>query len=299
MTADIRIVEVGPRDGLQAEARILPASVRAELVDRLVAAGLASIEVGSFVSPRHLPQMAETAAVLARARRPEGGRFIALVPNLQGLEAALAAGADEVAVFASASEAFSRRNINCSVAESLERFRPVFERLDGTLPVRGYVSCAFGCPYEGAVPMSAVARLSAQLTEMGCYEVSVADTIGVATPRQARAVAAAVASEIGAGRVALHFHDTRGQALANIYAGLEAGITSFDASVAGLGGCPFAAGATGNVATEDVVYMLHGMGLSTGIDLAALIAAGEFVSQHLGRRTGSRVARAQAAQAAA
>jgi hydroxymethylglutaryl-CoA lyase len=299
MTADIRIVEVGPRDGLQAEARVLPASVRAELVDRLVTAGLVSIEVGSFVSPRHVPQMAETAAVLAGARRPEGGRFIALVPNLQGLEAALAASADEVAVFASASEAFSRRNINCSVAESLERFRPVFERLDGALPVRGYVSCAFGCPYEGAVPVSAVTRLSAELAEMGCYEVSVADTIGVATPRQARAVSAAVAAEIGTGRVALHFHDTRGQALANIYAGLEAGITSFDASVAGLGGCPFAAGATGNVATEDVVYMLHGMGLSTGIDLAALIAAGEFVSQHLGRRTGSRVARAQAAQAAA
>lgn len=299
MTADIRIVEVGPRDGLQAEARILPASVRAELVGRLVAAGLVSIEVGSFVSPRHVPQMTDTAAVLAGSRRPEGGRFIALVPNLQGLEAALAAGADEVAVFASASEAFSRRNINCSVAESLARFQPVFERLDGTLPVRGYVSCAFGCPYEGPVPVSAVTELSAQLAEMGCYEVSVADTIGVATPRQARAVAAAVVAEIGASRVALHFHDTRGQALANIYAGLEAGITSFDASVAGLGGCPFAAGATGNVATEDVVYMLHGMGLSTGIDLAALIAAGEFVSQHLGRRTGSRVARAQAAQAAA
>lgn len=299
MIADIRIVEVGPRDGLQAEARILPASVRTELVGRLVAAGLVSIEVGSFVSPRHVPQMTDTAAVLAGSRRPEGGRFIALVPNLQGLEAALAAGADEVAVFASASEAFSRRNINCSVAESLARFQPVFERLDGTLPVRGYVSCAFGCPYEGPVPVSAVTELSAQLAEMGCYEVSVADTIGVATPRQARAVAAAVVAEIGASRVALHFHDTRGQALANIYAGLEAGITSFDASVAGLGGCPFAAGATGNVATEDVVYMLHGMGLSTGIDLAALIAAGEFVSQHLGRRTGSRVARAQAAQAAA
>ncbi len=299
MTADIRIVEVGPRDGLQAEARILPASIRAALIDRLVAAGLASIEVGSFVSPRHVPQMADTAAVMAGARRPEGGRFIALVPNLQGLEAALAAGADEVAVFASASEAFSRRNINCSVEESLARFQPIFERLDGRLPVRGYVSCAFGCPYEGAVPVSAVARLSARLADMGCYEVSVADTIGVGTPRQARAVAAAVAAEIGTGRVALHFHDTRGQALANIYAGLEAGITSFDASVAGLGGCPFAAGATGNVATEDVVYMLHGMGLSTGIDLAALIAAGAFVSRHLGRQSESRVARAQAAQAAA
>jgi hydroxymethylglutaryl-CoA lyase len=299
MTTDIRIVEVGPRDGLQAEARILPASVRAGLVDRLVAAGLVSIEVGSFVSPRHVPQMADTAAVMAGSRRAEGGRFIVLVPNLQGLEAALAAGADEIAVFASASEAFSHRNINCSVAESLARFQPIFERLGGKLPVRGYVSCAFGCPYEGAVPVSAVTRLAVRLAEMGCHEVSVADTIGVATPRQARAVAAAAAGEIGAGRVALHFHDTRGQALANIYAGLEAGITSFDASVAGLGGCPFAAGATGNVATEDVVYMLHGMGLSTGIDLAALIGAGAFVSQHLGRRTESRVARALAAQAAA
>jgi hydroxymethylglutaryl-CoA lyase len=299
MQADIRIVEVGPRDGLQAEAVTLPASVRAVLVDRLVAAGLRAIEVGSFVSERHVPQMAGTAEVLAAARRAPDARFIALVPNLRGVEAALAAGADEVAVFASASESFSRRNINCTVAESLARFAPIVARLDGRLPVRGYVSCAFGCPYEGDVALAAVVRLAERLVEMGCYEVSIADTIGVATPRQAREVAAAVAAAIGADRVALHFHDTRGQALANIHAGIEAGIRSFDASVAGLGGCPFAPGATGNVATEDVVYMLNGMGLSTGIDLPALIAAGAFVSGHLGKGTQSRVARAQAARSVA
>ena len=298
MSADIRIVEVGPRDGLQAEAVSLPAAVRAELIERLIGAGLRSIEVGSFVSPR-VPQMADTAGVLARLPRSGAATFAALVPNLQGLEAALAAGVDEIAVFASASESFSQRNINCSIAESIARFRPIFARLGGKLPVRGYVSCAFGCPYEGAVALSAVTGLAARLTDLGCFEVSVADTIGVATPRAAKAVASAVAGEIGAGRVALHFHDTRGQALANIYAGIEAGITSFDSSVAGLGGCPFAAGATGNVATEDVAYMLQGMGLSTGIDLPALIEAGEFVSRHLGRRTESRVARAERARAAA
>lgn len=271
----------------------LPVAVRAELVERLIGAGLRSIEVGSFVSARNVPQMADTARVLALLPRSDAAAYVALVPNLHGLDAALAAGAGEIAVFASASETFSQRNINCSIEESIARFRPIFDRLDGRLPVRGYVSCAFGCPYEGAVPVSAVTRLSARLAQMGCYEISVADTIGVGTPRQARAVAADVAREIGVGRVALHFHDTRGQALANIYAGLDAGVTGFDASVAGLGGCPFAAGATGNVATEDVVYMLDGMGLSTGIDLPALIEAGEFVSRHLGRRTGSRVARAE------
>lgn len=296
MSADIRIVEVGPRDGLQAEAVMLPVAVRAELVERLIGAGLRSIEVGSFVSPRHVPQMADTTGVLALLPGSGAASYVALVPNLQGLDAALAAGIDEIAVFASASETFSQRNINCSIAESIARFRPIFERLDGRLPVRGYVSCAFGCPYEGTVALAAVTGLAARLTDMGCYEVSIADTIGVATPRAAKAVAAAVASEIGTRRVALHFHDTRGQALANIYAGLEAGITSFDSSVAGLGGCPFAAGATGNVATEDVVYMLDGMDLSTGINLPALIEAGEFVSRHLGRRTESRVARAERAR---
>ncbi|WP_439497488.1 hydroxymethylglutaryl-CoA lyase [Bosea sp. (in: a-proteobacteria)] len=299
MSEDIRIVEVGPRDGLQAESVALSASIRAEFVDLLVKAGLKSIEVGSFVSPRHVPQMADTAGVLAQLRRPGEARRIALVPNLQGLEAAINAGVDEVAVFASASETFSRRNINCSVDESIERFKPIFARLEGTMPVRGYVSCAFGCPYEGQVPVSAVTSLARRLAELGCYEVSVADTIGVATPRDTKAIAEAVAGEIGASRVALHFHDTRGQALANTYASLETGIRTFDCSVAGLGGCPFAAGATGNVATEDVVYMLHGMGLSTGIDLPALIEAGEFVSRHLGRRTGSRVARAEQARVAA
>lgn len=299
MSEDIRIVEVGPRDGLQAESVTLSASVRAELVDLLVKAGLKAIEVGSFVSPRHVPQMADTAGVLARLRRPREARCIALVPNLQGLDAAITAGVDEIAIFASVSETFSRRNINCSVDESIERFKPIFARLKGTMPVRGYVSCAFGCPYEGRIPISAVTDLTRRLTVLGCYEVSVADTIGVATPHDAKMIAGAVVSEIGSSRVALHFHDTRGQALANIYAGLETGIRSFDCSVAGLGGCPFAAGATGNVATEDVVYMLHGMGLSTGIDLSALIEAGEFVSRHLGCRTGSRVARAERARVAA
>jgi hydroxymethylglutaryl-CoA lyase len=299
MQADVRIVEVGPRDGLQAESVTLPVVIRAQLVDLLTQAGLSSIEVGSFVSPRHVPQMADSAGVLAALRRPRAARCIALVPNLQGLEAAIAAGIDEVAVFASASETFSRRNINCSVDESVERFKPIFARLAGSMLVRGYVSCAFGCPYEGSVPLSAVTGLARRLTELGCHEVSVADTIGVATPRDTKTVAGAVASDIGVGRVALHFHDTRGQALANTYAGLDVGIRTFDTSVAGLGGCPFAPGATGNVATEDVVYMLHGMGLSTGIDLSALIEAGEFVSRQLGRRTGSRVARAEQARAAA
>ena len=299
MAEDVRIVEVGPRDGLQAEATCLKASVRARLLDLLAEAGVTSLEAGSFVSPRLVPQMAETADVLARLQRNGRARYIALVPNEKGLDAALAAGVDEIAVFASASETFSRRNINCSIEESLARFAPIFARAKGALPVRGYVSCAFGCPYEGVVAPSAVVGLARRLVALGCHEVSVADTIGVATPRDAKMVARAVADEIGASRVALHFHDTRGQALANIHASLEADIRTFDSSVAGLGGCPFAAGATGNVATEDVVYMLHGMGLSTGIDLRALLAAGDFITEQLGRPTGSRVAAAEQARRAA
>jgi len=289
----VRIVEVGPRDGLQNEATIVPVGAKVALIETLAGAGLKTIEAGSFVSPRWVPQMADTAEVLARLPALPGVSLPVLTPNLQGLERALAAGARAVAVFGAASESFSRRNINCSIGESLERFAPVVEAaLAAGLTVRGYVSCVLGCPYEGAVAPAAVARVATSLHRMGCYEISLGDTIGVGTPLAARRLIECVAAEVPVGQLALHFHDTYGQALANILACLETGVAVIDSSVAGLGGCPYAAGASGNVATEDVVYMLQGMGIETGIDLAALAVAGRDISHQLGRTSGSKVARA-------
>jgi hydroxymethylglutaryl-CoA lyase len=294
LPAEVRIVEVGPRDGLQNEAVHLPASTKAALVDRLGEAGLRVIETGSFVSPKWVPQMADSAEVFARIRRRPGIRYTALTPNLKGLEGAIVARVDEVAVFAAASESFSRKNINCSIAESLERFRPVSEAAKAAgLPVRGYVSCVLGCPYEGAIAASAVADVAAALHAMGCYEVSLGDTIGVGTPGKARAMVEAVATRVPIERLAVHFHDTYGQALANILAVLDIGVAVLDSSVAGLGGCPYAKGATGNVATEDVVYMLDGLGVRTGIDLDHLIAAAWFAADALARDPGSKVAKAR------
>ena len=286
----VRLVEVGPRDGLQNEATPLSVADRVELIDRLSRAGLPAIEVGSFVSPARVPQMADTAAVLARIAKRPGVSYPVLVPNMKGLEAARAAGAEEIAVFAAASEAFSRANVNCSIAESLERFAPVCAAaLEAGIRVRGYVSCVLGCPYEGLVDPVRVATLAAKLTEMGCYEISLGDTIGVGTPGKAQALVDTVAEFVPRAALAAHFHDTYGQALANIYAVMERGIAVVDSAVAGIGGCPFAPGATGNVASEDVLYMLDGMGIETGVDLTALVEAGRFIGGRLGRTPVSRV----------
>lgn len=280
----VRIVEVAPRDGLQNEPVTVPTAVKVELIERLLAAGLTHIEVGSFVSARWVPQMADTAAVMARLPPNPAGRYAVLVPNLKGFAAAKEAGAGEVAVFASASEAFSRANINCSIAESLERFRPVAEAARAAgIPLRGYVSCVLGCPYEGMVAPQAVADVASRLVGMGCYEVSLGDTIGAGTPDSARACVATVAETIPRERIALHVHDTRGQALANIRACLELGVSVVDAAVAGLGGCPYAAGAPGNVATEAVVAECDRLGIATGIDPGRLAEAGRFITGALGR----------------
>jgi hydroxymethylglutaryl-CoA lyase len=289
----VQIVEVGPRDGLQNESVAVPLQTKLALVTALANAGCARIEAGAFVSPRWVPQMADSEALFAALPPRPGVRYSALVPNLAGLERARAAGVREIAVFGAASESFSRKNINCSIAESLDRFRPVVDaaRASGMI-VRGYVSCALGCPYEGDIAPAAVVALSRDLAAMGCGEIGVSDTIGVGTPLQARDVVARVADAIGIENVAVHFHDTYGQALANIFACLDLGVAVVDSAVAGLGGCPYAKGATGNVASEDVVYMLHGMGIETGIDLPALAAAGALISSALGRASGSRVARA-------
>jgi hydroxymethylglutaryl-CoA lyase len=293
----VRLVEVGPRDGLQNEPGSVPAAVKIELIERLADAGLRAIEATAFVSPKWVPQMADHAQVMAGIRKRPGVAYPVLTPNLQGLEAAIAAGAEEVAVFGAATESFSRRNINCSIAESLERFRPVVAAAKARgLRVRGYISCAAGCPYEGEVSPRAVADLAAALTDMGCYEISLGDTIGVGTPRGIQAMIGAVAKKVPIGRLAGHYHDTYGQALANIYASLELGVKTFDSSVAGLGGCPYAKGATGNVATEDVVYLLQGLGIETGVDLDKLFRAGQFICRALGREPASRVARAMAAK---
>ncbi len=290
----VRLVEVGPRDGLQNEAQMISTADKVRLVDDLSAAGLRHIEVGSFVSPRWVPQMAGSADVFAHIQHSTDVTYAALTPNLRGLEDALAAGATEVAVFAAASEAFSQRNINCSISESLERFAPVMQaaRLHG-VQVRGYVSCVLGCPYQGSVAPEQVAAVARELIAMGCYEVSLGDTIGTGTPGATRKLLEIVAGHIPRGQLAGHFHDTYGQALANIYASLLEGIEVFDSSVAGLGGCPYAQGATGNVASEDVVYMLQGLEIETGIDLDRLISAGQRISSTLGRPNGSRVARAR------
>lgn len=289
----VRIVEVGPRDGLQNEPTTIPTAAKVALIEALADAGLTSIEAGSFVSPRWVPQMADTAAVLAQLRPRPGLRYPVLVPNLQGLERARACGVREVAVFAAASESFSRRNINCSIAESLERFAPVVETARAAgLRVRGYVSCVLGCPYEGTVAAAAVARVAEALLGLGCYEISLGDTIGTGTPLAARRLVEGVAAAVPLERIALHFHDTYGQALANLLACLDLGVSVIDSAVAGLGGCPYARGASGNVATEDVAYMLRGMGIETGIDLEALVDAGLSITRHLNREPASKAARA-------
>lgn len=290
----VRLIEVGPRDGLQNESQPISVADKVMLVNELTDAGLGYIEAGSFVSPKWVPQMAGSAQVFANIARKDGVTYAALAPNMRGFEDALAAGVKEVAVFAAASEAFSQRNINCSISESLDRFLPIMEaaRLHG-INVRGYVSCVLGCPYEGDVDPKQVAAVANELIAMGCYEVSLGDTIGTGTPGATRELFNTVAGQIPRGRLAGHFHDTYGQALANIYASLEEGIQVFDSSVAGLGGCPYAKGASGNVATEDVLYMLNGLGIETGIDLDKLIAAGQRISEVLGRANGSRVAKAR------
>lgn len=289
----VRIVEVGPRDGLQNELQHVPTAVKVQLIELLAAAGLRSIEVTAFVSPKWVPQMGDHAEVMRALRRVPGTTYSALVPNLKGFEAALAAGVDEVAVFASASEAFSQNNINCSVAESLVRFESVFAAAKSAhIPVRGYVSCVLGCPFEGTVEPRAVAEVAHRLYRMGCAEISLGDTIGIGTPRQTTEMLRAVAEQVPMHHIAGHFHDTYGQALANVYAALEFGVRTFDSSVSGLGGCPYAPGALGNVATEDLLYLLQGMGFETGVDMRKLIAAGAYVSKVLGRDTQSRVARA-------
>ena len=293
----VRIVDVGPRDGLQNEPKSVPAAVKIELVHRLADAGLPAVEATAFVSPKWVPQMADHAEVMAGIAKKPGVAYPVLVPNMRGFEAARAAGAQEVAVFGAASETFSRKNINCSIAESLERFAPVFAAARALgIRVRGYISCAAGCPYEGEVEPKAVAGLAKELYGMGCYEVSLGDTIGVGTPRKIKAMIEAVAKSVPIAKLGGHYHDTYGQALANIYASLEMGVRTFDSSVAGLGGCPYAKGATGNVATEDVVYLMDGLGIHTGVDLEALRRAGEFICRALGRDPASKVARALAAK---
>lgn len=290
----VRLIEVGPRDGLQNEAQPISVADKVQLVDDLSAAGLGYIEVGSFVSPKWVPQMAGSAEVFERIQRSKDVTYAALTPNWRGFEDALAAGVKEVAVFAAASQAFSKRNINCSISESLERFAPIMEaaRLHG-IKVRGYVSCVLGCPYEGKVEPQQVAAVANELLAMGCYEISLGDTLGTGTPGATRELINVVASQIPRGKLAGHFHDTYGQSLANVYASLLEGIQVFDSSVAGLGGCPYAKGASGNVATEDLLYMLNGLGIETGVDLDKLIAAGQRICQVLGRPTGSRVAKAR------
>ena len=292
LPSHVRLVEVGPRDGLQNEAQPISVADKVQLVDALSAAGLSYIEVGSFVSPKWVPQMAGSAEVFAQIQRKPGVTYGALAPNLRGFEAALAAGVKEVAVFAAASEAFSQRNINCSISESLERFAPIMAaaRQHG-ISVRGYVSCVLGCPYEGEIAPEQVAAVARELYAMGCYEVSLGDTIGTGTAGSTRRLFDVVGVQVPRDKLAGHFHDTYGQAVANIYASLLEGISVFDSSIAGLGGCPYAKGASGNVATEDVVYLLNGLGIDTGIHLQALIAAGLQISQVLGRPTGSRVAK--------
>jgi hydroxymethylglutaryl-CoA lyase len=290
----VRMVEVGPRDGLQNEKSMVPTAVKVELVNRLSDAGLSVVEAASFVSPKWVPQMGDSAEVLAGIARKPGVRYAALTPNLKGLEGALAAKADEVAVFGAASESFSQKNINCSIAESLDRFAPVMEQAKAAgVPVRGYVSCVLGCPYEGEIAPKAVADVAERLFAMGCYEISLGDTIGTGTPTKAQAMIAAVAERVPVEKIAVHFHDTYGQALANILAALQMGVAVVDSSVAGLGGCPYAKGASGNVASEDVLYMLNGLGIETGGDLDKLIAAGAFISDAIGRPTASKVARAR------
>ena len=296
----VRIVEVGPRDGLQNEPQSVATAVKVELIERLADAGLPAVEATAFVSPKWVPQMADHSEVLKTLRRKPGVSYPVLVPNMKGFEAAVAAGAEEIAVFSAASETFSRKNINASIAESLERFAPVAEaaRAKG-IRVRGYISCVVGCPYEGAVKPQAVAEVAGRLDAMGCYEISLGDTIGVGTPGKVKRMLETVARAVPMERLAVHLHDTYGQALANLYAALELGVATADSSVAGLGGCPYAKGASGNVATEDVVYLLEGLGIETGVNLARVYEAGRFICDALGREPASKVAKALASKRAA
>ncbi|HSH43772.1 MAG TPA: hydroxymethylglutaryl-CoA lyase [Arenicellales bacterium] len=289
----VRMFEVGPRDGLQNEPLTIPTETKIELIDLLSDTGLRTIEVGSFVSPKWVPQMSDTEAVLAGIHRKPGIVYPVLTPNMKGFEAAVKAGAREVAVFGAASEGFSKKNINCSIAESLERFAPVCEAAAGhDIRVRGYVSCVVGCPYEGEVDPRRVAEVSDALFHMGCYEISLGDTIGVGTPRKVERMLYTVAERVPMDKLSVHFHDTHGQALANILTALQCGVTGVDSAVSGLGGCPYAHGASGNVATEDVLYMLNGLEIETGVDMDALLKASAFISRALGRPPASRVARA-------
>lgn len=296
----VKIVEVSPRDGLQNESQFVDTEVKVELINRLTAAGFANIEASSFVSPKWVPQMRDATQVMAAIQRRPGTVYSVLAPNMRGFDDALAANADEIVIFGAASEAFSQANINCSIAESIARFEPVAEAAKAAgLRLRGSISCALGCPYQGEVDPSAVVKVARRYLELGCDEIDVADTIGVGTPARVDRVMKAVTEVVDPSRVAGHFHDTYGQSLANILASLQAGISIFHTSVAGLGGCPYAKGATGNVATEDVLYMLHGMGIETGVDLDAVIDIGQWMSDHLGRKSASRAGNAIAARKAA
>ena len=293
LPTQVRLIDVGPRDGLQNEKQAVPAAIKVELVQRLQAAGLREIEVTSYVSPKWVPQMADNHQVMSGITRRPGVRYSVLTPNMKGFESALVDKPDEILVFGAASEAFSQKNINCSVAESIERFAPVVQAAKAAgIAVRGSMSCSLGCPYEGEIAPEKVGHLASLMKSIGVERVDVADTIGVGTPRKVRAAFEATLAHYDLDHVSAHFHDTYGQALANTYAALEMGVWNFQSSVAGLGGCPYAKGATGNVATEDVVYLLHGLGIATGIDLDALVDAGAFVSERLGRKSNSRVATA-------
>ncbi len=299
MPKKVRIVDVGPRDGLQAEPRSVPAEVKVELIHRLADAGIPAVEAGAFVSPKWVPQMADSEAVLNAIERRPGTVYPVLVPNMKGFERAKAANVTEIAVFSAASETFSQKNTNCSIAESLERAAPVCAAgLAAGMRVRGYISCVLGCPYEGDVEVAKVADLAGKLLALGCYEISLGDTIGVGTPAKARDMLQTVAGDVPMEQLALHFHDTYGQALANILACLELGVATVDSAVAGLGGCPYAPGASGNVATEDVLYMLDGLNIETAIDFAAVVSAGQFICDALGRAPTSKAAQAFLAKAA-
>ena len=287
----VKIVEVGPRDGLQNEAKIVPAEVKITLIEKLVDAGLPVVESGAFVSPKWVPQMATSSEVFSGVEKRTGVSYPMLVPNIKGLEAALDAGVEEISGFAAASETFSQKNTNCTIEESLDRLRQVAEKaLSENLKVRGYISCVLGCPYEGEVSMNTVAEIAKRLSDLGCYEISLGDTIGVGTPAKAQAMVERVKQVVPVNQLAAHFHDTYGQGLANLHAVLQSGIAVIDSSVAGLGGCPYAKGASGNVATEDVLYMLDGMNIETGVDMQKLLEAGQFINEFLGRESASRAA---------
>jgi len=297
--SQVKIVEVGPRDGLQNEKGVVPTETKIELIERLADAGLRAIEATSFVSPKWVPQMADNAAVMQGISKHPATVYPVLTPNLQGFDAAIQAGASEVAIFGAASESFSKKNINCSIAESLKRFEPILSSASALeIPVRGYVSCVVGCPYEGNIAPAQAASVAKSLFEMGCYEVSLGDTIGVGTPASIQRMLEACARAVPVGKLAGHYHDTYGMAIANIYASLQMGMATFDSSVAGLGGCPYAQGASGNVATEDVVYLMHGLGIETGIDLAKLAAIGDWISSAINRPNGARAGRAICANTA-